>query len=128
MKASEQALTEPGFLTIDASILGEKLKLLPEEAKIAFHMLLSKGVVVQVDSVYIHQTTIQKAVRLLQHYFRDNEELTVSQLRTMLNTSRKVALPLLEYFDALKYTVRSGDARRPGAALSALPQSEAGDF
>lgn len=128
MKASEQALTEPGFLTIDAAILGEKLKLLPEEAKIAFHMLLSKGVVVQVDSVYIHQTTIQKAVRLLQHYFRDNEELTVSQLRTMLNTSRKVALPLLEYFDALKYTVRSGDARRPGAALSALSQSEAGDF
>lgn len=120
IEACEQALDQPEFLTIDAPILGERLNLLPEEADIAFHMLLSKGLIIQVDSVYIHQTTIQKAVRLLQHYFRANEELTVSQLRTMLNTSRKVALPLLEYFDMCKYTVRSGDVRRPGLKLAAF--------
>lgn len=120
IQACEQVLTESEFLTIDAPILGKMLNLLPEEAETAFHMLLSKGLIIQVDSVYIHQTTIQKAVRLLQRYFRANEELTVSQLRTMLNTSRKVALPLLEYFDMCKYTVRSGDVRRSGLKLAAF--------
>ena len=126
INACEQALDQSEFLTINASILAEKLNLLPEKAETAFHMLLSKGLVIQVDSVYIHQKTIQKAIRLLQHYFRENEELTVSQLRTMLNTTRKVALPLIEYFDMCKYTVRSGEVRRQGLKLTAFSQSGEG--
>ena len=113
----DQVLAEPDFLTIDAAFLGEKLKLVPEKANIAFNILLSKGLIIQVDTAYIYQKTIQNVIQILQQYFRNNEELTVSQLRTMIHTSRKVALPLLEYFDMCKYTVRAGDVRRPGLKL-----------
>lgn len=116
-------LAEPDFLTIDAAILGEKLKLVPEKANIAFNILLSKGLIIQVDTAYIYQKTIQNVIEILQQYFRNNEELTVSQLRTMIHTSRKVALPLLEYFDMCKYTVRAGDARRPGSKLIASSEN-----
>jgi selenocysteine-specific elongation factor len=119
----DQVLAEPDFLTIDAAILGEKLKLVPEKANIAFNILLSKGLIIQVDTAYIYQKTIQKIIQILQQYFRNNEELTVSQLRTMIHTSRKVALPLLEYFDMCKYTVRVGDARRPGLKLMASSEN-----
>lgn len=49
--------------------------------------------------------------RLLKH-FEENEVLSLGDFRDLLETSRKVAVPLLEYFDANKVTVREGDARR----------------
>lgn len=119
----DQVLAEPEFLTIDAAILGEKLKLVPEKARIAFNTLLSKGMIIQLDTAYIYQKTIQNTIQILQQYFRNHEELTVSQLRTLLNTSRKVALPLMEYFDMCKYTVRVGDVRRPGVKLAASSEN-----
>lgn len=113
----DQVLAEPDFTTINVSILSEKLNLLPEKANVVFNILLSKGLLIQVDTVYIYRKTMEDTIRLLKQYFQDNEEITVSQLRTMLNTSRKVALPLLEYFDMYNYTVRMGDVRRPGLKI-----------
>jgi selenocysteine-specific elongation factor len=40
------------------------------------------------------------------------EGITVSEFRKIIETSRKYALPLLEYFDRTKVTVRVGDVRR----------------
>jgi len=40
------------------------------------------------------------------------EGITVSEFRTLIGTSRKYALPLLEYFDRIKVTARVGDVRR----------------
>jgi len=37
---------------------------------------------------------------------------TMSQLRETLGTSRKYALPLLEHFDSIGFTIRDGDLRR----------------
>ncbi|MCG2796673.1 MAG: SelB C-terminal domain-containing protein, partial [Actinomycetia bacterium] len=37
--------------------------------------------------------------------------ITVSGFRKLIGTSRKYALPLLEYFDRVKVTVRDGDLR-----------------
>ena len=42
----------------------------------------------------------------------DPEGITVSEFRKVIETSRKYALPLLEYFDRTKVTVRVGDIRR----------------
>jgi selenocysteine-specific elongation factor len=39
-------------------------------------------------------------------------EITVSEFRDLIGTSRKYALPLLEYFDRERLTVRQGDVRR----------------
>ena len=117
IRTCDQVLYEPVFMTIDVLLLGERLNLLPEKANMIFNILLSKGLLIQVDTVYIYRKTMQDTIRLLKRYFQNNEEITVSQLRTMLKTSRKVALPLLEYFDMYKYTLRIGDVRRPGLKI-----------
>lgn len=38
--------------------------------------------------------------------------ITISDFKNLIGTSRKYALPLLEYFDRMKLTVRVGDVRR----------------
>jgi selenocysteine-specific elongation factor len=45
-----------------------------------------------------------------------DEGLTVSRFRERLETSRKYAVPLLEWLDARGVTRRDGDVRRPGTA------------
>ena len=48
--------------------------------------------------------------------------MSVGEIRDLLNTSRRMAIPLMEYLDAHNYTVRDGDSRRAGAALKNLSE------
>ena len=46
--------------------------------------------------------------------------LTVSEIRELLATSRKYAVPLCEYFDRVGFTRREGDLRRLAATPAAV--------
>ena len=55
------------------------------------------------------------AVTGIEKKLRDSvrpEGITVSEFRILIGTSRKYALPLLEYFDRIKVTFRVGDVRK----------------
>ncbi|HWR39225.1 MAG TPA: selenocysteine-specific translation elongation factor, partial [Patescibacteria group bacterium] len=97
---------EEELVNLDVALLGEKLALNPAQAKAAHDMLVKKGILVRIGDMHVYRKTIQYIGRLLYRYFQDHSELTVAEFRDLLNTSRKVALPLLEYFDTNKYTVR----------------------
>ncbi len=43
--------------------------------------------------------------------------MTMSDFRQLVGTTRKYALPLLNYYDSQGYTTRRGDVRVPGARL-----------
>ena len=45
-------------------------------------------------------------------FFNNESELTVADFKNLANTSRKYAVPLLEYFDKQKITYRSGNNRK----------------
>lgn len=64
------------------------------------------------SDIYLHRETMEGVKRRLEPAFRDRGGLTVSEIRELLDTSRKYAVPLCEYFDASGYTVREGDVRR----------------
>ena len=56
-----------------------------------------------------------RAIEVTEKKLRDSikpEGITVSEFKTLIGTSRKYALPLLEYFDRAKVTFRAGDVRR----------------
>jgi selenocysteine-specific elongation factor len=53
----------------------------------------------------------ERARRLLVDHLREHAEITVADYRSLLETSRKYALALLEQFDRDGLTVRVGDAR-----------------
>jgi|GEM_PF-2221918 len=54
---------------------------------------------------------MQYIVRVISQVFQKQESFTISQLRDMLNTSRKIFLPTLEYLDMNNYTVHRCDMR-----------------
>jgi selenocysteine-specific elongation factor len=77
----------------------------------AFDMLLARGTLVKVgDDVYLGSQIAKVQARVIEHLKR-NERMTAAEFRDLLGTSRKYAVPLLEWLDARGVTIRSGDHR-----------------
>lgn len=80
--------------------------------------LLRTGDLVKIaEELYFLKDVLASARQIVSRSLRDKGEITVAEVRDLLQTSRKFALPLLEYFDREKLTRRVGDKRLPGRAL-----------
>ncbi len=77
----------------------------------AFDMLLAKGAFVKVNEELYRGTQITQIRARLQGFVREHGRMTMAEFRDLIGTSRKYAVPLLEWFDARGITVRSGDYR-----------------
>lgn len=114
----DQALSACGPISIDTAMLAAKLNLPPAKAEAAMELLQREGLLVRIGGdLVLYYKVVQQALDVLRRHFASQPTITVAQLRDLLQTSRKVALPLMEYFDLQKYTIRDGDVRRPGAKL-----------
>lgn len=113
----EQALANTDLVHIDTKVICEKLSISPEKASMVIKVLLNKGMLIKIENVCIYWETMNKALHRVHQHFQANETITVAQLRDLLNTSRKIALPLMEYLDVNKYTIRNGDIRRSGLKM-----------
>jgi selenocysteine-specific elongation factor len=87
----------------------------------AFDTLLAKGALVKVGDDLYRGTQIAQVRARVEQFLRTNKQMTMAQFRDLIGTSRKYAVPLLEWFDARAITVRSGDYRM----LRAKPASHA---
>ena len=73
---------------------------------------LRRGILVKVaDDLYFHAQAVEEAKKMLRDYLAEKGEITVGEARDVWGTSRKYALPLMEYFDRDKVTRRIGDKR-----------------
>src|SRR6056297_1033531 len=78
-----------------------------------FQSLINKDIIIKVaHNIYFHKQTIDKAEKLLKNYLSKNETIELSEFRDILNSSRKYALPLLEYFDQKDFIIRKEDKRK----------------
>lgn len=77
----------------------------------AFDTLLARGVLVKVGDELYRGTQIAQVHARVEQFLRANRQMTMAQFRDQIGTSRKYAVPLLEWFDARGITVRSGDYR-----------------
>ena len=74
--------------------------------------LLEQGRLVKVaENTYFSAEAIEKGKALLEEYFRTNRELGLATARDLFNSSRKYTLPLMEYYDRIRFTKRVGDVR-----------------
>jgi selenocysteine-specific elongation factor len=62
------------------------------------------------DLLY-HRAVLTHIEQALRSYLQQQGELTAGEFRDLLQISRKYAIPLLEYFDNQRITVRMGDKR-----------------
>jgi len=80
--------------------------------KNAFAVLVEQKRLIAVDKeLYYHTLTLDKVKELVREHIKKLGPITAAQFRDITKTSRKFAIPLLEYFDAIHFTKRTGDVR-----------------
>ena len=65
--------------------------------------------------LYLDASTEQSIQSRLREAFGTRPQMTVSEIRDVLSTTRKYAVPICEYLDRMGVTVRDGDQRRLGS-------------
>ncbi len=81
-------------------------------AKMVFDALFEAEVFVKVSSdIFILKEYLDEAREKVVNFLKENGEITPSEFRDMVSTSRKYAVPILEYFDSEKITKRIEDKR-----------------
>ncbi|NVM23364.1 MAG: SelB C-terminal domain-containing protein, partial [Desulfobacterales bacterium] len=75
--------------------------------------MLEEGVLVKVkEDLYFHKAVIEALRYKLVSYLKENTEITTPQFKEMTGVTRKYMIPLIEYFDVTRVTIRVGDIRR----------------
>jgi selenocysteine-specific elongation factor len=83
-----------------------------KDAKDLLKLLAEEGRVVRInDSLYLDNAVLDSIKADLVKHLQDKKEIVVAEFRDIARTSRKFAVPLLEYFDSQKLTQRVGDKR-----------------
>ena len=74
-----------------------------------FNVMKIEGKLIAItEAYYVTNTQMEDAVQKVKLHFREKEVLTYSELRDMLNISRKMAKIWMEYLDEQKITKRCG--------------------
>ncbi len=101
------------FQPPDRAELSKKIPLDEKRLADILKLMSKEGSVVRInDSFYITSSCHEKMLALLREFFSKKPEMAVSEFRDVLGTSRKYALPFLEYLDSHKITLRVGDVRK----------------
>lgn len=80
--------------------------------KNAFAVLVEQKRLIAVNKdIYFHTLTLDKVKEIVREHIRKHGSITAAQFRDLTKTSRKFAIPLLEYFDAIHFTKRTSDVR-----------------
>ena len=64
------------------------------------------------DTLFFSAKKIKKLKECLCDFFSLNEVLSMKDFKEIAKTTRKYAVPLLEYFDKVKFTFRVEDGRK----------------
>jgi selenocysteine-specific elongation factor len=77
-----------------------------------FQFLIEDRRLVRVrESLFFHAEALREIEAKLVAYLREKKEIAPADAKDLLGVSRKYAIPLLEYFDGQRLTVRVGDRR-----------------
>jgi selenocysteine-specific elongation factor len=77
-----------------------------------FEVCVADGDLVRItDDIYLHSDTDAEMRKLLSEKLAAGPGLTVAEIRDLLGTTRKYAVPLCEYLDRVGVTRREGDLR-----------------
>jgi selenocysteine-specific elongation factor len=77
-----------------------------------FQLLLADRKLVRVrESLYFHAAALQEIQDTLVAHLKAKKELSPADMKDLFGVSRKYAIPLMEYFDAQRVTVRQGERR-----------------
>lgn len=80
-------------------------------AEIIAYLVEKKTLIKIAQDMYFLQDAIEEGKSRVDSYFNREKELSLAEFRDLLDTTRKYALPLIEYYDKIRFTHRVGDIR-----------------
>jgi len=104
----QQGLHPPSFKELVSSLDGRAEQL----QDIVDHMVQEGSLVKVKENLYFHKEVVEDVRTKLVAFLKTNGEISTPQLKEMIGVSRKYMIPLIEYFDDAKVTIRVGDVRR----------------
>ncbi|MEW9124056.1 MAG: selenocysteine-specific translation elongation factor [Thermotaleaceae bacterium] len=108
----ERIYLEGGFQTPDPEAIIEKDRKKEKLYRQVFDALLENGQLIKIrDDILLHRLLYERSIEMIKSFILENGEITLSQFRDLVGTTRKYALPLLETFDQKKITKRIGEKR-----------------
>ena len=109
LQTYQQAGIEPPNLN---SVL-ETLQVSKKEALAVMALLMEEGKLVKInDSLYFSTQAINDIRDRVARHFVEHDSLTPTDFKNITGLSRKFSIPLLEYLDKQKITMRVGDIRK----------------
>jgi selenocysteine-specific elongation factor len=100
-----------------AAALGEPLP----RVSAMMRLLGERGILVRLDDrVWMHRDAVEAGKQTALKLFTRAPMFSTMEFRDALGVSRKYAVPLVDYLDKVRFTVRSGNNRTPGAEAKKL--------
>jgi selenocysteine-specific elongation factor len=104
-----------------AAALGEPLP----RVGAMMRLLGERGILVRLDDrVWMHHDAVEAGKQTVLKLFARAAMFSTMDFRDALGVSRKYAVPLVDYLDKIRFTVRSGNSRTPGAEAKKLLNSK----
>lgn len=117
----ESELQACGFVGLMPEDLTRRLTTTANQIHTALRILTDSGRAITLpDGRYIHCTTLERAKQIALGLFKTSRRFTTMEFRDALGVSRKYAVPILDYLDSIRFTVRNGNQRTPGPGAKAL--------
>ena len=112
----ERTLQEGGLAPPGSVEMAEALHAPADRVAAMIRLLADEGRAVQLnDKVVMHREAVEAARQTVLGLFAKKAGFETTAFRDALGVSRKFAVPLLDYFDTVRLTVRTGSRRTPGA-------------
>jgi len=100
-----------------AAALGEP----PARMATLLKLLAERGEVVRLDDkIWMHRDAVEAGKQAALKLFRQRPLFSTMDFRDALGVSRKFAVPLVDYLDKIRFTVRNGNNRTPGVEAKKL--------
>lgn len=104
----EAGLQPPFFKDVLAKLPGT-----PRQHQDVLEWMFSQGILTKVkEDLYFHTSALGDLKERLIAFLREHGEIAPPQFKDLSQVSRKYAIPLMEYLDGQKITIRVGDVRR----------------
>lgn len=92
--------------------VGQQVGAPPQAIQEMVSLGLELGQIAMIDEgLYYTASRLKEIMDRTAEFIRTHGSITAAQLRDELGASRKYAVPLLEHFDSIGFTLRQGDAR-----------------
>jgi selenocysteine-specific elongation factor len=106
------ALSQSGLAPPKIDELSQKLHLSTPRVQELLEVATSKGAVLKVtDEMYFDRKAVDELRKRLVAYLQEHREISTQLFKDMVGQSRKYVIPLSEYFDKEKVTLRVGEKR-----------------